>query len=209
MTGRSPRTVRVDDALWDEFESFVDEAENESRGAKPKHLEIALQEYLNKTRLSAVEERQDRMENKLDEALTLLRENSTTHTHTVSEKPESMQNVEEIASIATANADGEVFRDPVVVRAIQEVAGADDRTIAKYKGLLKERDLLYDHPSDSAVWTTSQETWIGWCNGYIDGVPDATISEVIEDYGISHDEYIDAYEALEQSGDAGGEVVLQ
>lgn len=203
MTGRSPKTVRVDDDLWDEFESFVAEAESETRGAKPKHLETALREYLNKTRMSKVEERQDRMEDKLDEALTLLRDNSTTHTHTTSEKPESIQNVEEIASIATANADDEVFRDPVVERAIQEVAGADDRTIAKYKGLLKERDLLYDHPSDSAVWTTSQETWINWCTGYIDGIPDATISEVIEDYGITHDEYIEAYEELEEAESEG------
>ena len=75
-----------------------------------------------------------------------------------------------------------MVKDVDVKRAIEDVAGGDPRTMEKYKTMLRERGLLYEHPSESAVWTAEPDRWAKWSTSYVDSVPTAELREICDDY---------------------------
>lgn len=184
MSNRSPKTIRCDDEVWSEFESFVEEAEDSKRGAKPKHLEKALQQYMGNDQLS-------RIEGKVDELLGDSRNEQTTHAHT--KASDTVEKAREIHKRIRNNHDP-IVKDVDVERAIEDIAGADHRTIEKYQGILRKRDLLFEHPGDSAVWTVEKDQWVGWVESYVDNNPGIEINDVIDDYGITQSDYITVVE---------------
>lgn len=187
MSDRRPVTVRVDRELWARFEKFVAETEDETRGAKPKHLEHALRAYLD-------EDREARIEDKVDDILTHLRENSgNTHTHARTGASETVEKTREIAERIIQNHANEVgvVARPDVERAIKDIGGGDPRTVNKYEIELKQRGLLYEHPGDSGVWTADFEEFVRWMESYIDAVPDAKATDLLEPYPMD----VEAYDA--------------
>jgi glycerol-3-phosphate dehydrogenase len=46
------------------------------------------------------------------------------------------------------------------------MAGVDDRTIRKYKGIFRRRGLLFEHPGQTAVWTTDGNQWLSWLENF-------------------------------------------
>jgi hypothetical protein len=179
MSDRSPHTIRCDDELWAEFEAFVDDAEDKSRGAKPKHLENALRAYLD-------QDREARIEQKVDEVLGHLRDDGAhTHTKAPDRASATVEKARRIAKRCYRNHEVPM-KEADVRRAIEDIAGADDRTIEKYTGLLKERNLLYRHPN-SAVWTDDREQFVSWA----DAVTVGETPDCLDEYDIEDEEFLD------------------
>lgn len=192
MTSRVPKTCRVDEALWERFEEHIAEAEDGiSPGDKPEHLERAIREYIDDDRLDRVERKVDRLLEASESAPTPTRGESSGHTHTsVSDEGTSrtVLRCREIASRIHKNHD-EVFPHSAVKRAIEDIAGGHPQTLEKYQTMLKERQLLFEHPHDNNnVWTVEKSMWARWVDNYIGLDPNVGISDFAEQYGMDSDE---------------------
>jgi hypothetical protein len=187
MTKREPKTVRIDPEVWDSFVSWVVETEGQKKGELGRHVENALSEYIDHGRDARIEEKVDRI-------LTHVSEPSDAHTHTSTRASEAVEKAREIHQRVADN-HGTMIRQDDLQRAIEDIAGADDRTIQKYEELLKRRGLLFRHPDDSPVWTVERERWLTWCENYVDNNPTVEIHDVIEGYSMDVDKYDELVEA--------------
>lgn len=178
MTEREPRTVRIDPDVWEAFVSQVIEWEGQKRGEIGRHAETALVEYIDNDRNARIEEKVDRVLDRLDDI-------DDTHTHKHSETSEK------VATIAHRLADQNNIVMPAddVRRVIEDVAGADPRTIEKYQRQLKRHGEVYEHPTDGNVWTLDRERWLGWAEDAINNNPTLEVHDVIEDYPLDYDDY--------------------
>lgn len=180
MAERTTLSAKVDDQVQGQFRDYVQEKKGKIRGEFGRELENAMIEYMDNDRAA-------RIEDKLD---TLLSELDTSHTHKPSE---SLEKVEKIAK-ELQTIDKDVFQKDRVRRAIEKIAGADDRTIKKYTDQLKRQGLAYEHPSGSGVWTLERLEWLNWTKNCVDNNPAIDLNDVISEYPITHDEYIEAIE---------------
>lgn len=197
MTDKQPLGWRVDPELRERFRDFVSDKHGKTHGKLGEELEKAMREYMDDDRLARLERKVDDLSEQVEGALS---ENSDTHTHDTctphsptAEKVDSI--VDQIQSdIGTSQMD---CVDEVVVRAIEEVAGADDRTVSKYREQLKRRGKMYTHPANDKRWWLSREIWVRSSYNYIQNTPGRSIGDVIEPYPIDHDEFIDAVHELD------------
>lgn len=149
----------------------------------------AILEYTDRDRVERIEHEVGEIHDKLD---TLLSQAGTAHTHKGGQRsvPETAR---EIARLVYRNFEMPV-KDTDVELTIEDNAGADDRTVEKYKGQLKKRGLLYQHPT-SPVWTDDKEQWVMWVENAHHN-PD--VHEVTQEYSISTTEYTKLAETVKQ-----------
>jgi len=177
---REPHSIRLDPEVYSAFVEWVEDTEGKKRGEIGRHVENALQEYIDHGRSARIEE-------KVDKVLAHVSEQPTTHTH----KQRGSETVEKVRAMYKRLTDnhGPVVPTADVHRAIEDIAGGDARTIVKYERMLKRRSLLFEHPGDSAVWTPMQEKWVKWCESKVNNEPSVTVTDLTEDYGVEIDEY--------------------
>lgn len=168
---------------------------SETTGKSMSHLlREAILEYTDRDRTARVEE-------KVDRVLSLLENGEHTHTQIETRGASATTNQKSVPERAREIADRlyknheSPIQDEDVTRAIEDIAGGDDRTIRKYKRQLKSRDHLYEHPSDSPIWTDDRLEWVEWAEDYINAVPGVEIYEVVEDYDIQPTEYTEIVES--------------
>lgn len=154
--------------------------------SKAEVLRTALMEYIDRDKATRIEHKIDDLHDKID-AMAGESENSDSHTHTSGSASKTVTRMRKIAERVYDN-HGDVIKTADVERAIEDIAGGDSRTTDKYKTMLKQRGLLYEHPADSVVWTPDRETWEKWAESYVDTTPSATVYTVTEDYSISAEE---------------------
>jgi len=147
MSDRELRSVRVDPDVWSEFREQIDEWDGENPGHVGYHVEQALQEYIDTDRYA-------RIEDKVDSVLAHVSDGGGAHTHTTTQASETVERARQIYRRLADN-HGLVVKDGDVIRAVEDIAGADDRTVQKYKEVLKRRSLLFEHPADSDTRTGS------------------------------------------------------
>lgn len=176
MAERVNVQVKMDRDVWESFQSFVIETHGQKYGNLGREAENALVEYMDHDRAARIEEKVDRVLARFDEL-------DATHTHKASE---SAAKVRKIAD-KLAREERTVIPKDTVRRAIEDVAGADDRTVRKYRDLLKRRELAYKHPTDG-VWTQDRDEWVRWVVEYVNNNPTVTRMDVIDDYPIGYDE---------------------
>lgn len=127
-----------------------------------------IMEYTDQDRLLRIEE-------KLDEVHSLVENSEHTHTTendvrdgvdtTTSETVERMREiVERLQSESTG--DG-VVKETAVKQAIEDIAGGHDKTLSKYKDMVRERGLLFEHPGQPPLWTVDVDGWIDWMSDYV------------------------------------------
>jgi hypothetical protein len=184
---REPHSIRLDPDLYSEFVGWVEDTEGKKRGEIGRHVENALKEYIDHGREARIEE-------KVDQVLARLDEQPVTHTHK-QRGSETVEKVRRIQQRLTSN-HGRIIKSADVDRAIEDIAGADDRTIKKYYRMLKRRSLLFEHPGDSGVWTADQERWVKWCDDKINNEPELNVHDLTDEYAIEYDEYITKVEAV-------------
>jgi len=147
------------------FSRWADEADKSESAL----LREAVLEYLDHDRTARIEEKVDEMKATLADVQAQVADD-TTHTH----KPDTPMStassaVEDMRSMVRriqSNHD-EVLKNEVVERTIEDIAGFDDRTIAKYKRMFRKRGLLFEHPGEPPLWTTEADTWPDWMSSYI------------------------------------------
>lgn len=183
----NPVTVYLTDSEKQKLDEWSD-AVDKSRS----HLcREAILEYIDRDRTERVEHELREVHDKVDRALTLL---DGEHTHTSGgDKTTSVpEKVRKIARRLYRNHEPPVKTQDVEL-AIEDIAGADDRTVAKYRGQLKKRGLLYEHPN-SPVWTDQKEQWVGWVEG---AYHNTDVHEVTQEYAMSTTEYTKLAEATD------------
>lgn len=151
--------------------------------SKSELLRDAVLEYTDRDRVERVEHEVREVNDKIDRVLSLI---DGEHTHT--RGSDSTQSVPEkaraIARRLYRNHDVPIQTTDVEF-AIEDIAGADDRTVEKYKQQLKKRGLLYAHPT-SGVWTDDKAQWVEWTEA---AYHNADVHEVTQEYGMSTTEY--------------------
>lgn len=124
-------------------------------------LREAVLEYLDYDRTARIEEKVDRVLSHL--------ETDSTHTHkdssTMNQGSNASEKARAIVSRLQQNHD-EVMKADAVDRAIEDIAGIDDRTKRKYKTLFRKRGILFEHPGEPPLWTTEADNWLEWIQTY-------------------------------------------
>lgn len=118
----------------------------------------AVLEYIDRDRTARVEDEVRDLHTKVDDVLALL-DDGDEHTHT--RPTDALTTARQIIRRLQQNHD-EVMRTADVDRAVEDYAGIDDRTKAKYKDLFRKRGLLFEHPGDPPQWTTETSVWTKW-----------------------------------------------
>jgi hypothetical protein len=109
----------------------------------------------------------------------------------------AVEKARDIYQRITRNHESPIKQDDID-RAIEDIAGADPRTVEKYCEILKKRSLLFKHPT-SAVWTEERSEWAQWCDAYVNNDPEAHFMDVIEPYSLSLDDFEHALETAEEA----------
>lgn len=174
MTGREPRTVRVDPEKWSAFVEQVIEWEGQKSGELGRHVENALSEYVDNDRLA-------RVERKLD---ALLEDSNATHTHTPRDTSVKLNRIADRIN----GGDRVVIPDDAIVRAIEDIAGVDDRTVKKYRQQLKRRGLAWEHPT-GGTWTLDRGQWVKWTRNHADNNPAVDLLDVLDPYPMDFDQF--------------------
>lgn len=139
-------------------------------------LREAVLEYLDRDRAARVESKIDDLADELSEVRALLSDGDA-HTH----KPEtgmnqaspSVEKAREMVRRIQRN-NGDVIKTEDIERAIEDYAGADGRTIRKYKRIFRRRGLVFEHLGDRPLWTVDTDQWFEWVRQYaqLNGVDD-------------------------------------
>lgn len=188
MTRRNNRKYTY---LTDEEAAQLAEWSDETGKSESHLLREAIMEYLDHDRTARIEERLDRIEEKID-TLPPRSEDQPTHTHKP-DPPMSQSTSQATAATEKArtiisrlqnevdNPDG-IIQSDNLDRAIEDIAGADRRTLSKYKRIVRKRGLLFEHPGEPPIWTLQSDQWLSWMEDYIrlNGTDDA--EEIAADY---------------------------
>jgi len=170
--------------LSNDEKAQLKEWSEETEKSQAHLLREAVLEYLDHDRTARLEDEIRDVNDKLDMIAGQLSENDE-NTHKATERVEKARLIYQ----RVESNHGEVIKNTDLERAIEDIGGATDRTIQSYKELLKRRGLLYEHPSDSPVWTAERGTWVEWCENKINNDPTAKVTDLIEEYDISLEEY--------------------
>jgi len=202
MSDRSPHSVRLDDETWSQFTEWVEDVEGQKHGEIGRHVENALNEYMNEDRQARLEKNQQEIQEELHDLRALLDERAGTHTHKTNAGCNESDLVTEIHQQIVHNHD-EAVKDEAVEQAIIDVAElpvGDPRTIRRYKQNLRKRGLLYEHPGDPPIWTEDREIWVNWANstaasvGDLESAVDPYPAQVYENGQGPHIEFAEADE---------------
>lgn len=169
--------LKIPENVWEEFTKFVVDVHGQKYGNLSPEATNAFKEYVDRDRLA-------RVDDKVDELLARFDELDGAHTHKASE---TVAKTERIAD-RLRRLDRTVIPADEVRRSIEDVAGADDRTLAKYREQLKRRGLAYEHPTDE-VWFVSFERWVEVAEKTVANNPTADLNELLEPYPEGIDEY--------------------
>lgn len=176
----NPVTVYLTDGEKSQLKEWSEEVE------KPisQLARDAILEYTDRDRTARMEDRLGRIEDQLD-TLTHSLENDTSHTHTdstpMNQGSTASERARKIVRRLQSN-HGEVMKGDVVDRAIEDIAGIDDRTLRKYKRLFRKRGLLFDHPGEMDLWTTDSDQWLDWMQSYAELNGREDTEAVVDDY---------------------------
>jgi len=174
MSERTNRLqIYLDDAEYQQLQEWSD-----TTGKSMSELgRDAILEYTDQDRLERIEEKIDRV--------LALSESGDSHTHknsnTMQKGSETVEKARQIVRRIQEN-HGEVLKADAVNRAIEDIAGVDDRTIRKYKRLFRKRGILFEHPGEPPLWTTDANQWLEWMQDYtqLNGRDEA--ERIVSDY---------------------------
>lgn len=174
------RENQVATYLSDEELARVDEWCDETEKSRSTLLREAVIEYVDHDRAARIEGQVRELNQKVETVMAHLDED-TTHTHTSGQSTSIGCAREMIGRIQRNHK--EVIKADDVDRTIEDYAGADDRTLQKYKRIFRDRGLLFEHPGDRPIWTTERDMWAEWVVDYarLNG-GEAAAEEVVDDY---------------------------
>jgi len=202
-SGTTPEVVVMSDRS-EQVKTYVTPAEkqqlkewaDETDQSLSSLVRQAVLEYTDKDRTARIEDKLDRVLDTLDA------DNTHTQTYSGSAVTEGSQTVERTREIADRLYDnhGTILDDSDVDRAITDIAGGDPRTVEKYKGELRSRSLLYEHPNDDLErWYSERGAWLSDIVTYSRqfSSPLAKLTTLLQQYDLSVSEVRDENSAVD------------
>ena len=176
--------VEVDSQLLDEFRQNVKERYGSTYGHMRTELERAIREYLNGAHGGDTIGRLKRIEEKLDKLESASSDNGE------KKKDSDLSNTTEnrlnkiAEKVDEETGKSNKVHNEVVELAIREIAGGSAPTIRRYKRLLQQDEVIFEHPTEHRFFTEPKD-FVMAVNamrkgGKIDG---DTYGEVLEQYG--------------------------
>lgn len=180
MTGRDNQVkTYLTDAEYLQIKDWADKTDK----SMSELVRQAILEYTDRDRVERLESDMTELHEKIDRVLTLVENDAHTHKDEppMNQSGTALETARDIIRRLQENHE-KIIKNADVERAIEDMAGIDDRTIRKYKDIFRKRGLLFEHPGESAVWTTDTDEWLEWMNNFaqLNGY-DAT-EEVAERY---------------------------
>jgi len=152
--------VQVNESLWEEFREDVAERKGGIHGHLRSEVEQAFREYINASEGGDTHDRLKRIEGKLEEVHTDL-QNSKENKKGSDVSQTTEQRVADIEEqIDEETGSSPKVHEEVVELAIRENAGSSDPTIRRYKELLKQDELLFDHPLNDRRYFTDPSDYV-------------------------------------------------
>lgn len=179
------RDRRVQTYLTEAEHATLKQWSEETGKSMSSLLREAVLEYTDRDRTERIESELKALHEKMDDLQAHLSDDST-HTHKdgrVTKASETVEKTREIARRIQENHEPVCHVDDVE-RAIEDIAGGDDRTLDKYRRKLKRRGLMYEHPTGEA-WTYDRDQFFRWCDA---AYPDDVLPD-LDAYPISQGEY--------------------
>lgn len=186
MANRSKQIgVQVNESLWQQFREDVAERKGGIHGHLRSEVETALREYINASEGGDTHDRLTSIERKLEEVHTEVRESDEKKKDSdLSQTTE--QRVADIADqIDDETGSSPKVHEEVVELAIRENAGSSDPTIRRYKELLKQDELLFDHPTNDRRYFTDPSDYVKATNALRKAgkLNAKQYSEILDNYG--------------------------
>jgi len=202
-SGTTPEVVVMSDRS-EQVKTYVTPAEKQQLKEWAEETDQSLSSLVRQAVLEYTDkDRTARIEDKLDRVLdTLDADNTHTQTYSGSAVTEGSQTVERTREIADRLYDnhGTILDDSDVDRAITDIAGGDPRTVEKYKGELRSRSLLYEHPNDDLErWYSERGAWLSDIVTYSRqfSSPLAKLTTLLQQYDLSVSEVRDENSAVD------------
>jgi len=202
-SGTTPEVVVMSDRS-EQVKTYVTPAEKQQLKEWAEETDQSLSSLVRQAVLEYTDkDRTARIEDKLDRVLdTLDADNTHTQTYSGSAVTEGSQTVERTREIADRLYDnhGTILDDSDVDRAITDIAGGDPRTVEKYKGELRSRSLLYEHPNDDLErWYSERGPWLSDVVSYSRqfASPLAKLTTILQQYDLSVSEVRDENSAVD------------
>jgi hypothetical protein len=164
----SKRDNQIVAYLTDAEKSQLSQFVQDSEKTQSEVVRRAILEYLDHDRAARVESEVRDLHDKVDRVLDTL-DSGDSHTHMNQPPMNQGSTAVERARDMVRRIQGNhemIIKDDDVERVIEDNAGADDRTIRKYKQLFRKRGLLFEHPGERPVWTLESSQWCDWIVNY-------------------------------------------
>jgi hypothetical protein len=153
-------------------------------------LREAIREYLDRDRMNRIEDDIADIKAQLSglEGVPPSAQDSGTHTHKrgdgMNQASPSVEKAREMVRTLQSRHDAPVIQAEDVERAIEDIAGADDRTLRKYKRIFRDRGLLFAHPgANRPVWTFEGDQWLTWIEQFATLEGTDAAEEIADQYG--------------------------
>lgn len=162
--------------LTDHEKIKLDRFLEDSPKTQSELIRRAIVEYLDQDRAARVESELDELHDKIDRLVGTLSD-ETSHTHMPQQAMQGSTALERAFDMVDRlqRNHNDVIKNDDVERVIEDYAGADNRTVEKYKRLFRKRGILFEHPGERPVWTVDSNTWCDWIVDYtqLNGLDDA------------------------------------
>ena len=183
MSQRNNRAVTY---LTDEEAVQLSEWAAEAGKSQSTLLREAVLEYLDRDRADRVEELARENRDLLEDLHAHICDGDA-HTHKdrggMKRGSDSLEKARQMVRRLQEN-QGEVIKADDVDRVIEDMAGVDDRTLEKYKDIFRRRGILFEHPGETAVWTTEGNQWLNWLERYAGLNGRDAAEEIAEQYPV-------------------------
>jgi len=204
LSNRVPLSARVDEDVRDAFREYTNEVKGQVRGEFGRLVERAMREYMERDRLSRLDEQLEQIEERQNEILHLLRNEDapaqTDRTHSHTDRVANLDNLEPKVRKGVKST-LEHLPDKVsesdFEQAVHKAGRTDPRTVEKYKKLLESRGILLPDPRTSSEykWFSSPRKFALVCeqNRGLSAEDVAELIDSLEAFGkFSAKEYRDA-----------------
>ena len=167
--------------LSDEEKAQLERWAAETEKSQAHLLREAVLEYLDHDRTARIEAEVREINDTLEHVLEAVSDSDNTHTHGHVPQSPSTERARKMIRQLQSEQDA-VMKATAVELKIENPAGADDRTIAKYKTIFRKRGLLFEHPGEPPLWTTDREQFEKWLRQYGNMNGPGPLKEFLEPY---------------------------
>jgi len=169
--------ARIDSQLWERFRQDVQERRGGTRGHLATELENAIENYLDASKGGDNNDRLRRLENSVEdiaasvEALSEQVGQKKKHSSLSQTTKDRLRDIR--AQINREAGDSDVVHQSVINKAIEDNAGSSEPTLKRYKEMLKQRRIVFEHPHPTKTsWFTEPELFVQYINESYEHPPD-------------------------------------